>query len=508
MKTPDRPQDESCRLETLRSLDILDTSPEERFDRLTRMAKRMFRVPIALVSLVDENRQWFKSCVGLDVAETPRDVSFCGHAILGDGIFIIPNAKEDERFADNPLVTGEPHVLFYAGCPIRAWNGQALGTLCIIDHRPRNLSPDEIEAFKDLASMAERELAAVQMVAPIRRLMKGTRAVEQGDLAVEIHFKTTDELASLAKSFNRMVAGLREKERIKETFGQYLDPRIVHDLLANRESEEGGERRVMTVFFSDLADFTEMCEGLSPDAVVRFLNRYFSLMSSVIGEEHGIVDKYIGDSVMAFWGPPFSSETEHAELCCHAALDQMERLEIFHDALLKLLGSPDSLPRVSTRMGIATGDVTIGSIGSESVRGYTVIGNTVNLASRLEQANKLYGTRILVAEETRRQTSNQLAFREVDSLQVVGKTIPVRVYELLGYEQDLTAAQRELVAEFERGLAAYRSSDWDTAQAHFEICQQIVPADGPSQVFLARVAAFRFASPAADWDGVWVADSK
>ena len=134
--------------------------------------------------------------------------------------------------------------------------------------------------------------------------MSGTRPVEQGDLAVEIHYKTTDELASLAQSFNRMVAGLREKERTKETFGQYPDPRIVHNLLANREPEEGGERRVMTVFFSDLADFTEMCEGLSPDAVVRFLNRYFSLMSSVIGEEHGIVDKYIGDSVMAFWGRP------------------------------------------------------------------------------------------------------------------------------------------------------------------------------------------------------------
>jgi len=222
VKTPDLPQDEFCRLETLRSLDILDTSAEERFDRLTRMARWMFRVPIALVSLVDANRQWFN------------------------------------------------------------WNGQALGTLCIIDHQPRNLTPDELEAFKDLASMAERELAAVQMVAPNRRLMSGTRAVKRGDLAVEIHFKTTDELASLAQSFNRMVAGLREKERIKETFGQYLDPRIVHDLLANREQEEGGERRVMTVFFSDLADFTELCEGLSPDAVVRFLNRYFSLMSSVI----------------------------------------------------------------------------------------------------------------------------------------------------------------------------------------------------------------------------------
>ena len=163
MKQPDTPKDEQVRLETLRSLNILDTSPEERFDRLTRMAKRLFEVPIALVSLVDEDRQWFKSCVGLSVNETPRDISFCGHAILDNDIFIIPNAKEDERFADNPLVLGEPHIRFYAGCPLKALNGQKLGTLCIIDQKPRNFDLDDLEALKDLASMVERELVAFQL---------------------------------------------------------------------------------------------------------------------------------------------------------------------------------------------------------------------------------------------------------------------------------------------------------------------------------------------------------
>lgn len=162
MKKPDITHDEQARLETLRSLSILDTPQEERFDRLTRMAKRLFGVPIALVSLVDENRQWFKSCFGLSVSETSRDISFCGHAILGNELFIIPNTIEDERFADNPLVLNEPYIRFYAGCPLRAPNGRKLGTLCIIDRQPRSFEKEDLEALKDLASMVERELAAVQ----------------------------------------------------------------------------------------------------------------------------------------------------------------------------------------------------------------------------------------------------------------------------------------------------------------------------------------------------------
>ena len=163
MKKPDTPHDEQARLETLRSLGILGTAAEERFDRLTRMAKRLFGVSIALVSLVDENRQWFKSCVGLSVSETPRDISFCGHAILGDDFFIIPDTSADERFADNPLVLNDPYIRFYAGCPLRAPNGHKLGTLCIIDRQPRSFGKDELEALADLAAMVERELAAVHL---------------------------------------------------------------------------------------------------------------------------------------------------------------------------------------------------------------------------------------------------------------------------------------------------------------------------------------------------------
>jgi class 3 adenylate cyclase len=202
------------------------------------------------------------------------------------------------------------------------------------------------------------------LVDPVKRLLGGTRAVEAGDLEVEILVRTHDELATLAHSFNHMVSGLREKEHIRETFGQYVDPRIVRSLLENRIQADRGERQVMTVFFSDLADFTRFCEGLTPDAAVRFLNRYFSLMSEVIRSQQGIVDKYIGDSVMAFWGPPFTDASDHAKLCCIAALEQMGSLDAFRASLPELFGVTRGLPEVDVRMGIASGEVTVGNIGN------------------------------------------------------------------------------------------------------------------------------------------------
>ena len=163
MKKSDTALNEETRLHYLRSLKILDTPPEERFDRLTRLAKRLFNVPVAMVSLVDENRQWFKSSVGMDVTETPRESSFCAQAIKGDDILLVTDATKDVRFADNPMVVNEPFVRFYAGCPLKYLDGSKLGTLCVIDNRPRSVSQDDLDAFRDLAELVERELAAVHL---------------------------------------------------------------------------------------------------------------------------------------------------------------------------------------------------------------------------------------------------------------------------------------------------------------------------------------------------------
>jgi len=365
-----------------------------------------------------------------------------------------------------------------------------------------------ITAIATLLGLIFAAIVTRSLVEPVKRLLGGTRAVEAGDLEVEILVRTHDELATLANSFNHMVVGLREKEHIRETFGQYVDPRIVRGLLENRLPADGGEHRLMTVFFSDLAGFTRMCEGLTPDAAVRFLNRYFSMMSEVVRTRQGIVDKYIGDSVMAFWGPPFTDPADHARLCCIAALEQMRLMDEFRAGLPELFGVRHGLPVVNVRMGIASGEVTVGNIGSETSRGYTVIGDTVNLASRLEQANKFYGTQILVSEATRDLAGDALAFREIDSLRVAGKLEPVRVFELLGVSSELEEADRQRVQAYEKGLACYRKQDWDGAEAAFRECLAIAPGDNPSRTLLARVEAFRQQPPAADWDGVWIAASK
>ena len=158
MLTPAIPADERQRLKTLRDMKLLDTPPEERFDRVTRLAKQVFDTPIALVSLVDADRQWFKSRQGLDATETPRDISFCGHAILDDKVLVIKDATKDDRFCDNPLVCSNPNIRFYAGYPLAAPDGSRVGTLCIIDEEPRDVSAEQLRLLRELGRMVEEEL--------------------------------------------------------------------------------------------------------------------------------------------------------------------------------------------------------------------------------------------------------------------------------------------------------------------------------------------------------------
>jgi adenylate cyclase len=340
------------------------------------------------------------------------------------------------------------------------------------------------------------------LVRPVRELLALTRTIRTGNLDVNIQVKTADEIGQLADSFNHMVGELKQKESIKRIFGKFVDPRIVQNLLLGTP-QLAGERQVMSVFFSDIEGFTAICEDLTPTAAVRLLNEYFTLMSESIHAEQGIIDKYIGDSVMAFWGPPFVTRGDFAALACHAALAQQACVPRLQNALPEILGRRRNLPVIRARMGIATGDVTVGSIGSEESRTYTVIGDTVNLASRLEGANKLYHTQILICEDTWRLAGAAIEAREVDTIRVVGKSDAVRVYELLARTGELTPAVADLRTRYDTALHFYRAHKLDDALRALEECLTINPADGPSLVWRDRIRGLIAGTLTEPRDGVW-----
>ncbi|HWB51514.1 MAG TPA: adenylate/guanylate cyclase domain-containing protein [Stellaceae bacterium] len=347
------------------------------------------------------------------------------------------------------------------------------------------------------------------LVRPVRRLLHGTEAVEQGMLDTVVPVTSRDEIGQLTRSFNSMVGELRIKEKIRDTFGKYVDPRIVAGLIERPElTDPRGARREMTILFCDMQGFTSFSEEMTAVGLVNVLNRYLTVLSEPVRRNNGIIDKYIGDAVMAFWGPPFAPAEDQARLACLAALEQLAALPGFQDELPELTGVRRGFPQVRMRVGIATGDVVVGNIGSEQIRNYTVIGDTVNTASRLEGASKAYGTRILIGERTRELAADAIEVREIDSVLVVGKHRPERIFELLGRKGQVPVDRLELRDTFAAALADYRDRNWDRAGKGFRDCLTIVPDDTASQVFLDRIAQFRAEAPAEDWDGVWALHAK
>ncbi len=317
-----------------------------------------------------------------------------------------------------------------------------------------------------------------------------------------------DEIGHLTTAFNQMVEQLRLKERIRETFGKYIDPRIVEGLIDRPMLAAEGERRVMTVLFCDLRGFTGTSEGMTPQGLVKVMNRYFSTMSAPIRDHEGIIDKYIGDAIMAYWGPPFTDDAAQARLASFAALRMLELVPQLRTELPELLGVRNLPTAFDLRIGIATGDVLVGSIGSEWMMNYTVMGDTVNLASRLEGANKEYGGRILVSEATLAAASDAVEAREIDRVAVLGQNRPQAVFEIMARKGELSTAQFELRDHYSEGLACYRRRQWREARSAFEAALAVVSNDGPSITFIKRLDRLILHPPGEDWDGAWRLEQK
>jgi class 3 adenylate cyclase len=351
-------------------------------------------------------------------------------------------------------------------------------------------------------------LVSAGVTRPVRRLLEGARAVEAGDLHGTLVATSRDEIGHLTVAFNQMVEQLRLKERLRETFGKYVDPRVVEGLIAGPALAAEGQRRVMTVLFCDVKGFTSTSEGMTPQGLVKVMNRYFSTMSAPIRRHQGVIDKYIGDAIMAYWGPPFADDAEQAPLASLAALEMLQLVPQLRAELPELLGVRTLPNTFDIRIGIATGEVLVGSIGSELMMSYTVMGDTVNLASRLEGANKEYGGRILVSEATVSGATGVVEAREIDRVVTLGQTQPQAVFEIMGRRGELTASQLELRDRFSDGLAAYRARRWREARSAFEAALLAVPGDGPSTTFIKRIERLTAAPPGDEWDGSWHLERK
>jgi len=340
------------------------------------------------------------------------------------------------------------------------------------------------------------------LVRPVKDLLLGARKVEGGSLDVTVPVSTRDEIGQLTASFNGMVDELRKKERIRDTFGRYMDPRIVENLIERSDFGNKGERRVMTVLFCDMEGYTKLGEKLTSDTLLAVVNRYLTLISEPVRRHSGVIDKYIGDAVMAYWGPPFVPADRQAALACEAALDMLAQIKQFNAELPELTGIRNIAP-VNIRVGIATGEMLVGSIGSDFSQSYSVLGDSVVLASRLEQANKFYGTRIMTTAYTRSLLGKAFATREIDRIRVLGKTEAGGIYEIYGHAADVWPDRD---ATFADGLAAYRKGDWATARRYFQQVKETA-GDPVAQAFLQRIAVLEKDSPA-DWDGVWTMTHK
>lgn len=308
-----------------------------------------------------------------------------------------------------------------------------------------------------------------------RPLLAAVRAVKEiggGNLAFRLRTQARDEFGTLGRAIDEMAAGLEERERIRATFNRYVDDEVVNQVLNHQDADSLlGEEREISILFSDLANFTAFAEGKEPRRLLGDLNEYFAAMAKVISDERGILDKFIGDAVMAYWGAPVAN-MRHAEHACRTALAQAT---LFREKF------QPACPALGLRIGVSTGRALVGNVGSRQRQNYTVMGDTVNLASRLEGVNKAFGTMICVSRATREAVGEKFVFRLLGNVKVAGRSESEPVFELMGEAGHPGAA---LAKTYEEALALFEGGDLEGSARLVEGLAQ--EGDGPSKALLAR----------------------
>ncbi|MBN2536229.1 MAG: CHASE2 domain-containing protein [Spirochaetales bacterium] len=292
----------------------------------------------------------------------------------------------------------------------------------------------------------------------------------------------------------------KEKTFIRGAFSQYLSTDVVNEVISSPDKLHlGGVKKYITALFTDIRGFSSISEQLDPSDLVKLLNHYLTEMSNIILSQKGTIDKYEGDAIISFFGAPLSF-TDHAEKACLSAarMKRMERLLNDHFDREKLSPAP-----LYTRIGINTGEMVVGNMGTEKKMDYTIMGNAVNLAARLEGVNKLYGTWILIAEQTQKEGCNTIITRKLDKVRVVGIETPVRLYEIIDEKEMVKPEVIEALETFQEALVAFEKKEWEKALKIFEAVQKILPDDGPSRIYVERCTKYLKESPPDNWDGVF-----
>jgi adenylate cyclase len=295
----------------------------------------------------------------------------------------------------------------------------------------------------------------------------------------------------------------RQKRFIRSAFSTYLAPTVVQQLIDSPENLElGGEEREITAFFSDVQGFTSISEKLAPHELVELLNEFLTEMTNIILKREGTVDKFEGDAIIAFYGAPNALENQ-AETACLTCVDMQKRL-----GELREKWHQEGRPELKMRIGLSTGPAVVGNMGSRSRMDYTMMGDTVNTAARLEGVNKIYGIYTLVCETTFKKASQRVWGREIDSINVVGKAEPVTVYQILGYSEDIDKTMLKVTGLYAEGLHLYRQQHWDSAIEKFDAALKISPDDGPSKAMRDRCDTYKMEPPPQDWNGSYSMKTK
>lgn len=362
------------------------------------------------------------------------------------------------------------------------------------------------QIFADTNSWMVEKIARVLESKQSDVTIDGNLLIGEENLSANITIMPLLSIEGKSMGYMIMIEDISSEKRMKSTMSRYIDPSIADQLLANKSDIFEGQNIHATVLFSDIRGFTTLTEQLGPQGTVHLLNEYFEIMVDCISQEGGILDKFIGDAIMAGFGIP-QSLGDNEDRGLRAALAMIQSLESWNTSR----ESEGKLP-VHIGIGLNSDNIVSGNIGSKKRMDFTMIGDGVNLAARLESACKQYSAKILISEFTKARLKGTYRMREIDLVVVKGKTVPIAVYEVLDYHtQDSFPHLMEVLSLFKDGLSKYREMNWDGAQAQFEKCLELNPKDAASQMYLERCELLRQSPPPlvdGKWDGVWIMDEK